>query len=1009
MPRANKLTKAGDNQNIGQQNRADGRSQARGKYGKTRVNEREYSVGVVKNYEHRPVRPMKHYDYNPGSLDKYYDEQAALEKQYALMNQYAIDSPEDSSLDNNYQNKSLLHDSKDDKFTIVNLSSDDEENDIKDDIKDDFGDTEKINKNTGGVGRGNVDQGPAPLADNGSIAPDNLKNRERDTTYDRKKPVPKEQSLLGRALTGAIATGGALAGAGAVLGTGLLPGVGTLSGGFVGLIVGGVVGGVAGFVAGLLAVGGHNKRTRIEVEQNRLEEQKTHFDQAVDNLREGGMKFGKTERQHLSAVTSEQWDRLMNLDNVQDEGDRLRIRQAVIAEIARTGNVGAAKALRAKIDDAHERNTLGLMLGARSLNDAPKGDVKTFIRDYAAVMGIEKLWTPEDDNDDNIIQSRDTNHQIGGCMMLGAMRRLQNPFYKLKLKDQRQINQALAPRVKNPEKVAIKDDQVGTYMTPEEKLALADRMQAAYRGNLEIGLQKSKSLGQDYKNAKTLNDKLAVLEDYVSASIEEKKGDVIGTLEDMALNTDLSHLPPGATRPSKPSEAKQKEQRFFDQIRGRTSIDVGKNHPSRAKLRKEISTLQDESPDPHLDLTRAERAGHADVSRFFLRDADRISITLKDGNGNINLKETFRQKRAGKENLKDWDAGDELLKFCDGDKTVARNLSRFAHQGVLKGMIDVLEDSVDRGDNQPSTPSFGESSSHASNKLSIQVDKDKDGNFTVTALDEKALNRVFLPGALRPRLLDPNHNRRSLVLKIKLTKENLKKGNGNFDFVGEPHIESRLDVDRGGFRHSNALYDAQALDGKDVQKHKKDIISFMDKHRRIMLTDTFWNSDVNGSKNAKLNQAVFGTGIALALVERVIREQDNIDDTTIEWLKKALNPVGDPGLKYGGVRDDQFDPLLRHKTNDKAIRLMADLIFQQYAPPRQEKGGGLGGKVEMNMDGQARNDLHDVFDNPDSTGAERLEALNAALDHRLTEAATDIDSALKTIFENWEDPRPEAV
>ena len=858
------------------------------------------------------------------------------------------------------------------------------------------------NKDAGG----DNDDGLSPSVDeHESIAPDALTKRVADL-----RQVDGERQSVWKRASAAAGLGAVIGGGiGAIVGVGILSLPLAAAGAIGGAIVGAVVGiGVSTYRARM-----HNKeleqaqQTHQRDLQN-LTEQNNHFDQAIANLRKVPKDIGAAQIKSLNKITSEQWSQLLGLDHVEDETDRLNIRQALIAHIMSGGDAESAAEYKGKLENALRINTLDFMLGAQSLIGKSPKHINKFMKDFAHVIGSKELWSAKgvdeftgQPNDLKVIATS-VPHQFGGHMMLGAMRRLQDPAYKLTEHDKWQINQALSPESSDdwgiPE--VISDDQVGKTMTYEQKTRLADKMKDVYVNKFNLMDDDKSELIQTYSNAHTLNKKLDLLESSLERGTDYTKHSVIRAMQRAAAGVDLSNMDRDVTRPNPSSENEQKQQALFSKFRAGVSEAIGPEHKGRNGFANAISSLQDESPSSEYDQSRI---GHANVSRFFFRDANRMPMTLKSNGDSVNLLEKTKQKDAGDEDLKNWDAGDELRDFCDGDADVAKNLSRFAHQGILRPMMEVIQQATSRDDGMPA---IGFSADDTDSATTIQIEKDRNGDFIMTAQDDKGLASISPPPAgTRARPIDPFHNRCVSQIRIRFKNEDLKQGNGKFEFVEPPTFETRMDPDRGGFENTRALHHAEALNDNEIsvpdQNHG--IMTFMHKHRQVMANDKFWQAGIQDNNPARQNADVFGAGLALALAHKA-SDQDTLDEDAVRDLKKALNPFDDAGSDAGGVDASRLDALSDGTMDDDMESRLADLIYQQYVP--ENASGGQADRPQLNLSGDALNQLNSVFDNQDSTGADKLQALDAALFSVVEQRGTELAPALETIFKTWPNPGP---
>ncbi len=853
-----------------------------------------------------------------------------------------------------------------------------------------------------GSRNGSLGHSDQPVGDQASIAPPNLKNRttEIDKLESQRKSVWK--NAVAGAATGAVVVGGALAAAGAAA----TVEIGSLPGFAVGAIGGGVVGGILGFCGGAYRAYRYNRNLDREIQaaQANIDEQNRHFDQAIDNLRNSGMHIGQDEIENLSDFASEEWDALLSLERIGDESDRLKIRQAVISSVLTGKRAHAVKRVKDNLVEACGKNTLDFVLGARALEHSSPEKVDQFLRDFTHVIGSEQLWSTEDLHGDHI-QEPYTRFRLGGHMMLQTMRRLQDPFYKLTQEDRWRINQALSPETVVSDEVpdAITDEKVGKYMSYDEKVQLADRMKETYFGAIRIDNDQAKQFEARYAKCTTLNERLDTIEHFMGLNNAKRDKHLVNNLKELAKAANFSDMERGVTRPARPTDVEEKRDAFLQQVRGGISARIDEEHPARGEFERHIQGLNTES---YRASTIDHRDGHANVSRFFLWDAARLPINLIHDGKSINLKEIEKQKDAGNNGLQDWDAGDALLEFCDNDLTVATYLSQYAHQGIMQPMMAEFQNCVERDDGQSS---FGFLSEDASNSSEIKIEKDEKGDFTLTFDDNKRLASINLPGTA-PRSLDPFYNRCTSRLTIGLKKEDLKQGNGEFEFLEPPQFEAKFDIDRGSFEHTRALHDAEAVCEDNLSKRDQTnrFKAFMHKHTHVMLKDKFWNCNVRTTYPARMNEETFGTGLALGLVERAMR-QDYVDEQTAQQLEKALHPYGEDYVNQGGVSKEEVLALAGQEVNEGMKSRLADMIYQQYAPPKVASSKSVGGRPELNLYHRPRDTLHAVFDDENASGDDKLAALYTAFDNVVFNGMPEPAKNLKDILTHWEDPKEEAM
>ena len=643
----------------------------------------------------------------------------------------------------------------------------------------------------GGAG-GSGDDHPLPLLSLPEKAEQPTSLRGIVTLADPQGPQKTSYAKTMLKTAGALAFDGFVVGA--VAGGGIASVPMAVAGAVGGAIVGAVVGGVVVFIKNKRAARAHKQAQQAQ----------DQFDQAINTLKGKGIGFGKKQIDNINGISAGDWLRLLSVSpgQVGSADDRQKIRQAAVLNAVRRGKVESAMTLKEELVTACRENRLDLTIGCQFVREKGREAIPDFLREFSRVLDSKAFWSCKDTRHwgggssklpDLPLPQASASAIFGGAMMLNALRRLQDPGHVVTEQDRWQINQGLWPEDYEDDHFYehVSEGEVGRKMKYDTKVALADRMYQVYAQKWNMGSADNQYLAIDYPSAPSLEQKLKVLEDFQQRALDYPANSIIDAITAIPAGIDLTGMSADAVKPAPPPSEKELQcKAFFEQARAGIQSSFDKDDPNYHVI---VERLNGALIDSLIEnQARANGNDHYPVTaKAFVNDHDRIPFKLTDENGSVNLKERAIKKSGGDKNLANWDPRDELLRFCGGDKEVAKSLSFYIHQGLFSGMIAATQNSL--SDSKLPSMSFVQDKN---DKIAYEIKKDAKGNFTITASYEAGVN-MLSPADDIHRMVDPAYNRCKMEIKIKVTAEHLRAGEGMYEFVELPFYSATFDPDRG--------------------------------------------------------------------------------------------------------------------------------------------------------------------------------------------------------------------
>ena len=179
----------------------------------------------------------------------------------------------------------------------------------------------------------------------------------------------------------------------------------------------------------------------------------------------------------------------------------------------------------------------------------------------------------------------------------------------------------------------------------------------------------------------------------------------------------------------------------------------------------------------HILSTTMDRTENDDIAEHFYQDVDRNSKpALIDERGNRTILQPS--------NASNQDPGDQFKDFVNDDNAnVAKNLSRYVNQDTVKNSIGLVTQNMKTHDGHTVLPSFNDQN------IKYSVQKDGPDAFVVHYKGDFGVNVLVAQGAgmkTQTKMLDPDQNKLSMSMSIRLTRDDLAAGNGNFTYVDKP-------------------------------------------------------------------------------------------------------------------------------------------------------------------------------------------------------------------------------